>query len=298
MALVLVRAPAAHVRTFAPRKTARPRFVRLLRQTVAAWLADHCTKLAAALACYAVLSLAPLVVILFKIVRVVLHDDRSQELLTRHLQGLIGGGADSELIRTILESSKQGQGTLATSISVVVLLFGASGVFGELQDSMNRIWRAQPAARGFMRWITSRFLSMSMVLGTGFLLLVSLFVSTLLSTLSQSFLGDSRVAAILLDLLLSIAVITLMMAMIFKWLPDTQVAWSDVWLGAFVTALLFIAGKWGLTLYFQFGAPTSAYGVFGSLAAVVIWVYYAAQILFFGAEFTRVRAQSRGKPLR
>jgi membrane protein len=134
---------------------------------------------------------------------------------------------------------------------------------------------------------------MSMVLGLGFLLLVSFFVSTLLTMLSQAFTSEARAVAFALDLLLSVAVITVMIAFIFKWLPDVAIEWRDVWLGAFITALLFAAGKWALTLYFKFAAPASALGAFGSVAGVVIWVYYAAQIFFLGAEFTKVYAKSK-----
>jgi membrane protein len=244
-----------------------------------------------------VLSLAPLVVILFRVLTLFLGG-RSQEVIARQSQNLLGAGANTTLIQTILDSSKNSSGLVATCISIVVLIFGASGVFGELQDSMNRIWhvRLKPHA-GVKAWLRARFLSMAMVMGVGFLLLVSFFVSTLLTTLSQALLGDAKVVGISIDVFLSLFVVTLLMAMIFKFLPDVKIRWGAVWLGAFVTAALFLAGKWALTLYFTCAAPTSAYGVFGSFAAVVIWVYYAAQIVFFGAEFTRVHAQLRGHPL-
>jgi membrane protein len=276
-----------------PQASALPQ---ILRQTVAAWSTDGCMKMAAALACYAVLSLAPLLVILFKIVTFFLRRDQSEKLITQQSQTLLGSAGNESLIQTILDSSRESSGIVATVISLTILIFGASGVFGELQDSMNRIWHVKLKPHGgIAAWVRRRFISMGMVLGVGFLLLVSFFVSTILTSLSTATLGDTRGVGIAVDILVSLIIITLLMAMIFKFLPDARVRWRDVWLGAFVTAALFLIGKWGLTLYFTFGAPTSAYGIFGSVLAVVIWVYYAAQILFFGAEFTRVQAQARGE---
>jgi membrane protein len=268
----------------------------ILRQAAVDWLDDKCPRLAAAMACYVVLSLAPLIVITFKLVTLALADDSARQLITSQLHNLLGNAASDQLIESILEAKKQQSGVLAAAIGIGILLFGASGVFGELQSSLNSIWEVKAKAHGgIWRWLRSRFLSITMVLGLGFLLLVSFFVSTVLSAASRSLLGDAKPVGIILDLVLSMGTITLMMACIYKFLPDVKILWKDVWLGAFVTALLFIAGKWGLTLYFQFAAPSSAYGFFGSLAAVIIWVYYAAQILFFGAEFTQAHATAHGR---
>ncbi|HVT80838.1 MAG TPA: YihY/virulence factor BrkB family protein, partial [Phycisphaerae bacterium] len=224
-----------------------PTLLKILKQTASEWVEDQCPRLAAAMACYVVLSLAPLVVITFKLVTVALADDSARQLITTQLHNLLGSTTSDQLIESILKSARQNNGTLATAIGVGVLLFGASGVFGELQSSINAIWnvRVKPHA-GIWHWLRARFLSVTMVLGLGFLLLVSFFVSTLLSAASTAFLGENRVVGIALDLLLSLGTITLMMACIYKWLPDVRILWRDVWLGAFVTACLFVAGKWGL----------------------------------------------------
>ncbi len=225
---------------------AQPGFWGVLSLTGSAWVADNCMELAAALACYAVLSLAPLVVILFRVVQLLLRSEQSEQLLTQHLRQLLGAGADAQLIQTILESSKNSSGTVATIISIAVLVFGASGVFGELQQSMNRIWHVQTKRQNALwGWVRSRFFSVTMMLGLGFLLLISFFISTILTTFAHAILGDASWVGIVLDVVLSLAVITLMMAMIFKWLPDVKIRWEDVWLGAFATAALFIAGKMG-----------------------------------------------------
>jgi len=275
-----------------------PKFIKMLRQTATAWANDNCMKLAAALACYAVLSLAPLLVITFKIVSVIFQNDRAKPLIEQQMQNLMGSAGSPQLVDTILNSSKQGHGTVATIISIVVLLFGASGVFGELQNSMNIIWGVTLKPNtGVMGWIRARFLSMTMVLGLGFLLLISLFVSAAITAVSHAVMGNAQVLGLLVDTVVSLAFITVLLAMIYKWLPDVKTPWKFVWAGAFFTAVLFVVGKFALGLYFQYGAPASAYGVFGSLAAVIIWVYYSAQILFFGAEFTKIYAQAHGHPL-
>lgn len=274
----------------------------LLKQTGADWMEDNCMRLSAALACYTVLSLAPLVVIVFKILSIVFRGPDAQAKLKTYLETQVQsltGFSDTTLIDTIIQKSVHpGNGIVATSIGVIVLLFGASGVFGELQNSMNTIWEVKPRPNlGIWGFVRQRFLSMSMVIGIAFLLLVSLFISTALSTITTDLVGKIKIVGVVTDLIVSLGVVTLLFAMIFKLLPDVKIPWKYVWLGAFITALLFTVGKWALTLYFRFGAPTSAYGAFGSLAAVVIWVYYSSLIVFLGAEFTKVYARATGKKL-
>ncbi len=203
-----------------------------------------------------------------------------------------------QLIGTILQSSGQNSGTLATVVNIAILVFAASGVFSELQQSMNRIWQVEPSPwSAVWGWVRARFLSMTVMLALGFLLLLSFFVSTIITVFARAILGNATWAGVMVEIALSLGIITVLLATMFKWLPDAKIRWEDVWLGAFTTAVLFVLGKWGLTLYFEYEAPASAYGVFGSLVAVVIWVYYAAQILYRGAEFTRVRAGSLGHPV-
>jgi membrane protein len=268
----------------------------VLKQTVTDWLSDNCVTLAAALACYAVLSLAPLVIIIFKLFSVAVQESSARQLITDQVHSLLGNAGGGDLVNNILNSKHQKSGTVATIIGIVVLLFGASGVFGQLQTSINTVWGVKPKeSGGVWRWLRSRFLSASMVVGLGFLLLVSFLVSTVIASFAHYLAGGAQALSIVLDVVLSLATVTVMVAVIYKWLPDVKVRWRDVWLGAFFTAVLFALGKWGLSLYFRFAAPSSAYGLFGALVAVIIWVYYAAQILFFGAEFTKVNARAHGR---
>jgi membrane protein len=193
---------------------------------------------------------------------------------------------------------KPGEGILASVLGVATLLFGASGVFGSLQDSLNTIWEVQPkAGRGIWGVVKDRFLSLSMVLGVGFLLLISLVITTALEAVGAYFGGLlPSWAPVLqaLNLAVSFGVITLLFAMIFKYLPDAKVDWGDVWLGSAATALLFIVGKYAIGLYLGKSSIGSSYGAAGSFVVLLVWIYYSAQILFFGAEFTKVYAGHRG----
>jgi membrane protein len=274
----------------------------ILKKTGSDWSEDNCTRLAAALSGYTVMSLAPLVVIVFKILSVAFRGPAAQAKLQKYLSGEVRsltGFEDNGLISTIIQKSTHpGTGIWATIFGILVLLFSASGVFGELQNSMNTIWEVKPKPNlGMWGFLRQRFLSMTMVLGVAFLLLVSLFVSTTITAVSKNVLGNIKYISFMGDVIVSLAVVTVLFAMIFKLLPDVKIPWKYVWLGAFITAILFTGGKWGLTAYFRYGAPTSAYGAFGSLAAVVLWVYYSSMILFFGAEFTKVYARAHGHKL-
>jgi len=271
------------------------RFWRDLKQTVSAWLDDNAMSLSAALAFYTFLSLAPLLIIILKILSVVMRGKDANDKIQTAIANQIGPRAH-DVITSILQSGAQaGKGTLATIIGIIILFFGASSVFAELQQSMDTIWGVKPKPnQGIWGFIHTRILSFGMILGIGFLLLVSLFVSTALSAVAQRLTGDIKVISFLGDLVISLGVVTVLFAMIFKFLPDAKVQWKYVWLGAILTAVLFAIGKWLLTLYLRFGSTTSPYGAAGSLAAVLIWVYYSAYILFFGAEFTKVYAMNHG----
>ncbi|HEX4795459.1 MAG TPA: YihY/virulence factor BrkB family protein [Humisphaera sp.] len=274
----------------------------MLKKAGADWSEDNCSRLAAALSCYAVMALAPLLVILFKILSIAFRGPKGREHVEHFIETQVqslSGFNGKDLIETILQkSANQGHGVVATIIGIAVLLFSASGVFGELQGSMNTIWEVKPRPHlGIWGILRQRFLSMSMVMGVAFLLLISLAVSTVVSGMTNALMGQARVVGLITDVIVSLIVITLLFAMIFKVLPDVKIPWRYVWSGALITAILFAIGKWGLTLYFRYGAPTSAYGAFGSLAAVVIWVYYSAMILFAGAEFAKVYARAHGGKL-
>jgi membrane protein len=198
----------------------------------------------------------------------------------------------------IANANKPGTGAVATALSVVTLLFGASGVFGQLQQSLNIIWEVEPKpGRGIFGMMRDRFVSLAMVFGIIFLLLVSLIVSAAMATFASvlDYLPDGLAwLGQAVDLAISFAAISFLFAMIFKYLPDVKIAWSDVWLGALITAALFTIGKQVIGLYLGHSSMASSYGVAGSFVVLLVWVYYSAQIFFFGAEFTQVYANKYG----
>ena len=259
---------------------------------------DKVLRLSAALAYYALFSLAPLVIIVIAVVGIVFGREAVQGQVQQQLSGFFGQQGAQTIESMVKAASKPSSSIIATIIGVVTLILGASGVFGQLQDALNTIWEVKPKpGRGFKGFIRDRFLSMSMVLGTGFLLLISMLLSAALSAVSgfmNNAFGVSPVIAEVLHLAVSLVVITLLFAMIFKVLPDANVKWNDVWVGAFFTALLFTLGKFLLGFYLGRESTASAYGAAGSLVIVLMWVYYSSIILFFGAEFTQVFAKERG----
>jgi len=273
----------------------------LLTETINQFFDDKAFRLSAALAYYSVFSIAPLVIIVIGIAGFFLGQDAVRQQLQQQLTDLIGEQATTAIV-SMAQARPQGSHLLATIIGIAVLLFGASGVFGELQDSLDEIWKVQPRP-GLPLWrlIKSRILSFTMVLGIGFLLFVSMVVSAVLAALTGGALGDMLdmlpIPGFVLhwvNFLASFVVAILLFAMIFKVLPDAKVRWHDVWIGAIFTALLFSVGKHFLGLYLGWAAVTSAYGAAGSLVLVLLWVYYSSLILFFGAEFTQTYARARG----
>ncbi|MBD2306837.1 YihY/virulence factor BrkB family protein [Chroococcidiopsis sp. FACHB-1243] len=272
--------------------------ISLLRETFTEWNEDKASRLAAALAYYTVFSLAPMLIIAIAIAGAVFGEEAARGEIVTQIQGLVGRDG-AKFIETAIEgASKPQAGTIASLISIAVLLFGASGLFAQLQDSLNTIWEVQPKpGRGLIGILRDRFLSFTMVLGVGFLLLVSLVLSAGLSGL-VNFLGSllPGIGALLqlANFVLSFAVTTLLFGLIYKVLPDVKIAWSDVWSGAIVTSLLFSIGRFALGLYLGNSSFGSTYGAAGSVVIILVWVYYAAQILFFGAEFTQVYARRYG----
>ncbi len=271
----------------------------IFKQTFKEWNEDKAPRLAAALSYYTVFSLAPLLVLVIAITSFIIGNnvDIRNEIM-RHLHGLVGPQG-AEIVSTLIERNSQpGSGILATIIGIVTLLLGATGVFGQLQDALNTIWEVKPkAGRGILGMLKDRFLSFTMVLGTSFLLLVSLVISTALAFLNQFFtdwLGGLGVLAQMINIIVSIGVVTVIFAMIFKFLPDVKIRWADVWIGSLFTAVLFTIGRILLSIYLGNSATTSAYGAAGSLVVLLLWVYYSSQILFFGAEFTQVYARMYG----
>jgi len=273
----------------------------LLRQTFQEWLQDKAPQLGAALAYYTVFSLAPLILLLLAIVGAIFRHDPAgaSNKITQQMSYFLDPSA-LQVVQSIAKNASQpGKSTIATIIGIALALFGASGVFGQLQDALNTIWgvKAKPG-RGIWGFLRNRFLSFAMVAGICFLLLVSLAMEALLKGFShyvQSVLPGGTVVALTVYLIFDFGVVVLLFAMIFKFLPDVKIQWRDVWIGAVMTAILFGVGKWLLGLYLGSGAAGSAYGAASSLITLLLWVYYSSQILLFGAEFTQVYAARAGR---
>ncbi|HVJ56471.1 MAG TPA: YihY/virulence factor BrkB family protein [Terrimicrobiaceae bacterium] len=271
----------------------------LLKATAFEWLDDQAPTLGAALAYYTVFSLAPLLIISIALAGLVFGAEAAQGQIFDQLRGLLGdagGKAMQEIVQSA--SAEPKTGVVATVIGFVTLLFGASGAFGQLQASLNIIWGVQPKpGRGILGIIRDRILSFGFILVVGFLLLVSLLLTAAIAFVGKQFgamVPGMEALIQILNSILSLAVITLLFGMMFKILPDANIAWRDVWIGAFITALLFTLGKFALGFYLGRSGVASSYGAAGSLIVLLLWVYYSSQIVFFGAEFTQVYANRFG----
>lgn len=274
----------------------------LLKLTYQGWKEDNASRLSAALAYYTVFSLAPMLVIAIAVAGLIWQRQAVQEQVLAQIQGLVGEQG-RVFVAGLLESASQpAQGIIATVIGIITLIFAALGLFNALQFALNTIWEvrekeAQGLWQSVKQVVLNRFLSFTMILGIGFMLLVSLMVSTGISALGNwlgSLLPFHKIFLQVINLLVSIGIITVLFALIYKILPDAEVAWSDVWIGAFFTAILFSIGKMLIGLYLGSSAVASAFGAAGSLVLLLLWVYYSAQILLFGAEFTQVYANRLG----
>jgi membrane protein len=269
----------------------------LLLETINEWGQDRVPRMGAALACYSVFSIAPLAILVIASASLIFHREQVEADITGELQRTFGEPVARAIAGIVTNAANSGSTPVATVVGLFVLLFGASGVFGELQDSLNSIWKVQPKpGRAWFTIIKERFVSFTMVLGTGFLLLVSLVINTALTAMGNYFAHLMPGAWVwqVVNQLVSFVFIAGVFALIYKVVPDVKVAWRDVWPGAVLAALLFVLGKYLLGLYLGLASTTSAYGAAGSLVAFLIWVYYSAQILLFGAEFARVSARRRG----
>ncbi len=271
----------------------------LLKETFSEWSKDKASRLAAALSYYTIFSVAPLLIIAIAVAGLVFGREAATHQIEGQVRGLLGEQG-AQAIQTIVENaSKTGAGVVATLVGVVTLLMGASGAFAQLQESLNAIWEVKPKqGRGVKGILRDRFLSFSMVLVIGFLLLVSLVLSAVLAGVGKYLAGILPISSVVMQIVnfgISFAVTTLLFALIFKVLPDAYIRWRDVWVGAAFTALLFSLGRFVIGLYLGRSSVSSAYGAAGSLVVLLVWVYYSAQILFLGAEFTQVFATRYGK---
>jgi membrane protein len=269
----------------------------LIRETIAQWEEDQASRLAASLALYTLLSIAPLLVVSIAVAGVFFGDEAARGQLSHQMGGLVGEQAGQAIEALIDNARAPSAGIIGSVLGIAVLLFGASGVFGELQVALNQIWNVkQRTGRGLRGVLRDRFFSFTMVMGVAFLLLVSLVVSAVLTTVTTHFANYLPWPALWLALnaIVGLAVSTLLFALIFKVVPDAKIGWRDVWVGAFVTACCFSVGKGALAWYVGRSATVSPFGAAGSLVALTVWVYYSAQILFLGAEFAQVYATHRG----
>src|ERR1044071_3960147 len=274
------------------------RYFLLFKQAFTEFGEDKAQRLGAALAYYTIFSLAPLLLIAISIAGMVFGREAAQGQIFGQLRGVLGTQAAATVQEMVKSAAKPKSGTMATVIGIVTLLFGAAGVFGQLKEALNTIWNVEPPKKGgIMKIFKDRFLSFAMVLGTGFLLLVSLVLDAGVAAAGHfvgSRLPGGEAVWQVVQIILSLAVVTLLFALIFRFLPDIHPTWRDVWFGAIFTAVLFVVGKFALGLYLGKSAVGSSYGAAGSLVVLLLWVYYAAQILFFGAEFTQVYARTHG----
>ena len=275
--------------------------LKLLSATYTKWTEDHAQGLGAALAFYAVFSLAPLLLIVIAIAGSVFGQEAAEGQIIGQIQGLVGEESATAIQSMIEEARKPAAGIIATVLAIVMLLLGATGVFAQLQEALNTIWRVDETPReGIWKILKDRFISLMAVLGTGFLLLISLVISAGLSAVGTALEHSLPFPEFLLQLInffVSFAIVTVLFAMIYKLLPDISIQWSDVWIGAIITSLLFTIGKFLIGFYLGKSDVGIAYGGAGSLVVILIWVYYASQIFLFGAEFTAVYAESRGSRL-
>src|ERR687885_1950838 len=259
------------------------------------WWQDNCLRLAASLAYYTALSLAPLVLLIIGVVGLVLGRQQVAQQLTVQLEGLMGP-AGRELVTSILTATNPQGGTIATIIGLATLLIGATAVFGELQATLNLIWEVRPAPTngvwaGIWALLRDRIFSLTLVLALAFLLLVSLVISAALAGAAALFQGpEQALLSRLLELVVSLLVLTFVFALLYKYVPDAEIGWRDVWVGGLITAILFTLGKTAIGFYLGRASVGSAYGAAGSMVVLLVWVYYSALIMFFGAEFTHVWA--------
>ena len=271
----------------------------LVKDSVVQWSEDNPFQSAAALAYYTLFSMAPLLLIAIAVAGLVFGREASQNQIIGAIEDLAGIQI-ARAIEAIVESAGQrpDSGFFATAIGMIFLLLGAGGVVGQLQHSLNTIWRVVPkSGRGIMGFLQDRLLSYAMVLSVGFLLLVSLVISAVLTAVSGivgGYLPIDAATAHILDLVVSFAFITLLFAVIYKFVPEVRIAWRDVWIGAATTSLLFSVGKFLIGFYLGHSTVTSIYGAAGSLVTFLLWVYYSSLMFFFGAELTQVYATRYG----
>ncbi len=270
----------------------------LARDTFRDWSADNAPRLGAALSYYTVFALSPLLVLVIAVAAFFLGTEAARGEIVDTLQGVVGQDIAKTIQSMLVRTSESGSGPLATIISVATLIVGGTGVMVELKAALNVVWKVKPKDdKPVMTLIRSRLTALALLLSMGFLLLVSLVASAALAWIAsqlESVLPKWIVLGYIVNEGLSITAVSLLFALIFKVLPDAKITWHDVWVGAFVTSLLFHLGKFLIGFYLGTASVTSSFGAAGSLAALLVWVYYSSQIVLLGAEFTRTYAERFG----
>lgn len=279
-----------------------PKVGQLLKGTFKEWQEDKASRIAAALAYYAVFSISPLLVIAIAIAGAFFGQDMAQEQITAQITALVGEDGVKPILMALNNINQPKIRGVASLISIGVLLLGASGIFAQLQDALNTVWKVKPQpGQGMLPFIRKRVSSFFMVLAIGFLLMLSLILSAVVATLSKyrtDFLPGSHILWENLDFIVSLSLMTFLFSLMFKYVPDVKIAWKDVFVGSVITAVLFLFGKFLLGVYLSKGSLGSAYGAAGSLIVLLAWIYYSAQIILLGAEFTQVYAQMYGSKIR
>lgn len=278
------------------------KIARLFRETFKEWQEDNAARIAAALAYYAVFSISPLLVIAIAIAGTFFGQQTAQDQITEQLTALVGKDGVQPVLMALDNISQPEIRGVASLISVGVLLLGASGFFAQLQDALNTVWKVKPQpGQGIWIFVRKRVSSFLMVLAIGFLLILSLVLSAVVSTLSKyqaDYLPGWAILWENLDFVVSLGLMTFIFGLMFKYVPDAKIAWKDVFVGSVITAVLFLFGKFLLGVYLSKGSLGSAYGAAGSLIVLLAWIYYSAQIILFGAEFTQVYTRIYGSKIR
>lgn len=274
-------------------------FFRFNKQVITEFIGDNVLKYSASLAYYTILSLAPLLVIVLFLAGSLFGREAISGQLYSEINDMVGSAAALEIQSAIAKIHLSSDNVFATTVGVIILVIGATGIFGEMQDSLNKIWGLRTKTRKvWWKLIVDRLISFSLILSLGFVLIVSLALNAVVAALSARigniFAGMGETVLIVIDNLISLFVTTLLFGTIFKVLPDAKIKWKDVMIGAFITSLLFMLGKYGIGLYLGKSKLSSIYGAAGSVMIIMIWVYYSSAILYLGAVFTKVYATNFG----
>jgi membrane protein len=272
----------------------------ILKESASDFMSDECPRIAAALAYYTIFSLPPLLILLVLLAGSIWDPATVEEALRTQFAGMIGDDA-ADQIRTMIQSANQpGGGVISTILGLGALAFGATGAFIQLQSALNRAWEVEPdpSQGGLRNFVVKRMFSFGMLLGIAFLVAVSLALSAMLAAfggmLGGALGGASELVLQALNFAVSFLVLAALFAAIFRFLPDARIAWRDVWVGALATSLFFVIGKFAIGVYLGRSDPGQAFGAAGSLAVLLVWIYYAAIVVLFGAEFTQTWAERRG----